>query len=256
MSLPLHIVFSLSAAVDLRRALAQAGRLGDVVACADDFSFGPIDPGDPDQRDVWLDEELGLDLGRSDDDFWRQALNAERRLIAWTSTRVAKERAGFLEWLWRLGDAPCEVVDLSQARVDHHPAILPLLPAEQIVGAGLFDLARPLEAAERARHHQAWHRLKQENTPFRTIQDGELASAPLEVFDGRLLSHISSDWIPAARVVGAAWADAYKDWIFQVGDLILACRLFDLIDRGVIEERPCDDPTGMGGLRAIEVRRF
>jgi hypothetical protein len=230
--------------------------LDEVIGCTDNFSFGPIGPGNPDQRATWLDEELGLSPGHSDDGFWRQALSSERRLIAWTSPRVAQERAGFLEWLWRLGDAPCEVVDPSQVRVDGNPAILPLLPGEKILAAGLLDLARPLEGAERARHHQTWRRLRQQNAPLRTIQDGELASAPLEVFDATLLSHISPDWTKGARVVGNVLADAYEDWLFQVSDLVLASRLFDLIDDGMIEERPCDDPTGMGGLRALEVRRL
>jgi hypothetical protein len=31
------------------------------------------------------------------------------------------EYAGFLDWLWRLGDAPCEVVDLTDVTVSYFP---------------------------------------------------------------------------------------------------------------------------------------
>jgi hypothetical protein len=31
------------------------------------------------------------------------------------------EYAGFLDWLWHRGDAPCEVVDLSEVKVSYLP---------------------------------------------------------------------------------------------------------------------------------------
>jgi len=228
------------------------------VFCADNFAYGPIAPGDPAQREAWLRETLDLDpepIG-SDDDFWRQALDPDRRLIGWTSTRVAQERAGFLEWLWRLGDAPCELIDLSTVRAGRDPAVLPLLDGDKIREFGLLDLARPLEPSDRHRLHQTWRRLRDENAPLRMIRAGELVSAPLEAFDQQLLSHVEPEWTRAVRVIGGALGDVFDDWIFQVSEYVLVSRLRALGETGAIETRPCEDLKGMGGIWAYEVRRL
>ena len=252
----LHIVFTQSGAVDLRRALAKAGRPDEVAACPEDFTYGPIDPGDRTQRDAWFDEILELDPFplTSEDEFWARALDGERRLIAWTSTRVAKERAGFLEWVWRLGDTPCEVIDLSDFRTDGRPVVLPLLVADKILELGLLDLARPLAAGDRRHLQEIWRRLRDENAPFRTIQGRELASAPLDTFDKLLLSHLGTDWTRAGHVVGAALADELDDDIYQVTDYVLASRLESLIAAGAVEARPAANPNGREGLWADELR--
>lgn len=252
----LHVIFSQSAAPDLQQALSLAGRPDEVTFCPDNFSFGPINPGDQAQREAWLGDVLNLDPQGFDTDepFWRQALVRDRPLVAWTSTRVAQERAGFLEWVWRLGDAPCAVIDLSETRVGPDPAILGLLDAEKILAAGLLDLARPLEPAERRRHHETWRRLRSENAPLRTIQGGELASAPLEVFDQRLVSHVTDDWTRAARVIGGVLAEAFDDHVFQTNDFVLMSRLRALIEIGAVEARPFPHPTGLEGPWAQEVR--
>ena len=253
----LHVVFSPSAAPELRKALKLAGRTDAVAACIESFSWGPIDPGDPPQRARWMDEVLETtpwDLEATDRDFWRDALDSRHRLVAWTSTRVALERAGFLNWLWRLGDAPCEVIDLSKARVRDYPAILGLLYAEDFLSLGLLDAAAPLSPADRARHHETWQRLRAENAPLRIIQDGELASAPLDVFDSKLLSHASSDWTPAARLVGEVLAEVFDDYLFQVGDIVLASRLWALVEAGQLEEREMANPKHQSPLHLNEVR--
>jgi hypothetical protein len=256
MAAPLHVIFSQAAEPDLRAALALAGRSDEVAVCFDIFSLGPIDPGDRFQRQAWLSDvlDLGPEGFGSDDLFWRQALALDRPLIAWTSTRVAQERAGFLEWLRRLGDAPCAVIDLSEARDGSAPAILGILDAEKILSLGLLDLARPLEAAERHGHHETWRRLRAENAPLRTIQDGELASAALTAFDQQLLSHVTADWARAARAIGGVLADAFDDHVLQVNDFVLMSRLGALIKAGAIEARPLAHPRGLEGPWAQEIR--
>ena len=253
----LHVVFSPSAGPSLRKALKLAGRTDTVAACLDNFSWGPINPGHASDRVRWIDEVLNLDpwdWETEGEAFWREALDGRYRLVAWTSTRVAMERAGFLTWLWRLGDTPCEVIDPSGARVGPYRAILGLLDENKILESGLIDSARPLSPEDRARHHDTWRRLREENAPLRILQNRELASAPLEVFDLQLLSHVEADWKRASRVVGATLADAHDDDIYQVGDLVLASRLEALIAAGAIEARPAADPKGREGLWADEIR--
>jgi hypothetical protein len=118
---PLHIVFNPSAAAGLRDALRQAGRDERVVSLFDSLSFGPINPPDPELRRTWVEEELGY-TGREKvvgeaTSFWPEALSISNRRIAWLSRRSAQEYAGFLEWLWRLGKEPIEVIDLTDVMV-------------------------------------------------------------------------------------------------------------------------------------------
>jgi hypothetical protein len=253
----LHVTFSQSVAPYLREALNLAGRTDDVVFCADNFSRGPLNPGDASNRNQWVIDTLDVDPEDIDSDeaFWRKALNPERRLVAWTSTRVALERAGFLEWLWRLGDTPCEVIDLSTTQANGYPAILGLLEAQEILSLGLLDTAAPLSTTDRTRHHQTWRRLREENAPLRIIQDGELASAPLEVFDEKLLSYVPTEWKRAAWVVGEVMAEVFDDYLFQVGDVVLAARLWGLAQAGVIEMRAPQHTGKRPPLQGQEVRR-
>lgn len=256
----LHLLFSQSVAPEVREALKRAGRADEVVFCADNFSRGLLNPSDPESRVRWHNDVLGVDSEGGEGDiedfatFWREALNPDQRLVAWTSTRVAQERAGFLEWLWRLGDAPCEVIDLSARQVRQYPAILGLLEVEDILSMGLFDSAVPLSLADRARHHETWRRLRDENAPLRIIQDGELVSAPLEVFDQKLLSYASADWTPAAMVVGEVMGEAFDDYLFQVGDLVLSARLWALAQAGAIELRARPHTGKRPPLRGQEIR--
>jgi hypothetical protein len=120
---PLHVVFTPSGAGSLRQALADAGRDDQVISSFDNLSFGPIDPPDLLLRSKWVESELGWtgwnDIAPKTEAFWREALSSSHRKVAWLSRRSAMEYAGFLEWLWRLGDAPCEVVDLSEVTISH-----------------------------------------------------------------------------------------------------------------------------------------
>ena len=144
----LHIVFNPSAAAGLREALRQAGRGERVVGLFDCLSFGPINPPDPELRRKWVEEELGYtgweEVVGEATSFWSEALSIGNRRIAWLSRRSAQEYAGFLEWLWRLGEEPTEVVDLTDVMVagndngttkPHLAMSLGLLPPHKILGA-------------------------------------------------------------------------------------------------------------------------
>src|SRR5438270_886604 len=117
-----HFTFSDSFTGSLKQALKQAGRADAVFCFLDDLSFGPINPPDPASRLEWIDRELFVDFGdraaeiKRLNAFWTTAQTAERRLV-WVSKRVARERADFLEWVWRMGNAPYQVVEFDEADV-------------------------------------------------------------------------------------------------------------------------------------------
>jgi hypothetical protein len=119
-SAPLHVLFSPSAAGELRRALANAGRTDRVVCSFDNLSFGPINPPDGALRTKWVEEELGYagweDVMAQTAAFWSDALTPGRKIV-WVSRRATLEYAGFLEWLWRLGDEACDVIDLTEVMI-------------------------------------------------------------------------------------------------------------------------------------------
>lgn len=107
------------AAENLKTALRQGGREDRVVCHLDNLALGPIEPPDPQTRQAWIGE---LDWANLEDveqklpdpvAFWNEALREDVRKVAWLSRRSAPEYCAFLEWLWRLGELPCEAVDLT-----------------------------------------------------------------------------------------------------------------------------------------------
>jgi hypothetical protein len=241
-----HVVFSPSGAVELRGAVRAAGR-ADRVACLNEaLNAGPINPPDPAVRDAWYEKVLGCyDVADADNDnegFWGTALRDDGRLVAWVWRRSTTDYCGFLEWLWRLGSRPCEIVDLTDvmggpgARSDESFP-LALWPPAEIVRRGLFDLAEPLGDDLRRSYHAAWRRLREENAPLRVLENGELRSAPITYFDPQLLSHVTNDWQKMARVVGWTLVDFMDGVVYQSGDLLLFARLRALAEAGKIEWR-------------------
>jgi hypothetical protein len=81
------------------------------------LSFGPINPPNGELRRAWVEDQLGYtgweDVVNKSSAFWNQAAAAYDRKIAWLSRRSAQEYAGFLELVWRLGDEPLDLVDLT-----------------------------------------------------------------------------------------------------------------------------------------------
>jgi hypothetical protein len=246
----LHIVFNASAAGGLREALRQAGRDERVVSLFDCLSFGPINPPDPELRRKWVEEELDYTgwetiVGEATS-FWPEALSISNRRIAWLSRRSAQEYAGFLEWLWRLGEEPIEVIDLTDVMVvgnnngltkPHLAISLGTLPPHEILENDLLDRAEILTAVIRAQYRELWGRLRTENAPLRILSEGELVSAPLSFFDPLLLSCATPEWQKAARVIGEALSDFWKTSVLQTGDLVLCARARALAGAGRLEFR-------------------
>jgi hypothetical protein len=251
----LHIVFTLSAAVDLRRALATVDRDDEVVAAADDLSFGPINPACGDLRAKWVAEVLGYSswdsVEQKQEQFWSEALSERAQRVAWVSRRSTIEFCGFLEWLRRNGKRPCKVVDLTDVKFPSngdagHYIIAPvtsLIRDYQFSGARLWDLAAPLTSETRVKWMALWDNLRCENAPLRILLSSErLDSAPLDVFDEQILDCIGGDWGKAALAVGRfLHASAYDGFcsagVHQIGDMVPIARIAALIKAGKIEGR-------------------
>jgi hypothetical protein len=102
---------------------------------------------------------------------------------------------------------------------------------------GLFGHRRGLAPAQRAEQAAVFRRLRAasraETGQLRLWQRGELVAVPADRLDPLLLRACSSDWRPAAGVVGSVMAGC--DPHNLASDLFLAGRLQRLIDRGRIE---------------------
>jgi hypothetical protein len=267
MSPILHVAFTDTGTADLREALKTSRRDDAVVSLADNLSFGPIDPVDPEARRNWVEKELGFagwpstpeqdgDNGWQDimvkaHAFWNESLSEQHRKIAWVSRRSAMEYAGFLEWLWRLGDAPCEVVDLTEVKISSRPEhgpprrprsamSLAMLGPDTICNNDLWDLAEPLQMSARGRYLDLWRQLRSENAPLRVIDGDKLVSAPIDFFDSLLLSHVKANWQKVAMVVGKALTDQTMDSVFQTCDIVLAARINALVKSRVLEFKGWD----------------
>ncbi|MGJ4929856.1 DUF3658 domain-containing protein [Bradyrhizobium sp. HKCCYLS2038] len=245
----LHLVFNMSAAGTLRAALQQAGRNDRVIGLGDSLSFGPIDPPDPALRTAWVDQEFEVsgwdEVGGQATTFWDEALSRTHRKVAWLSRRSAQEYAGFLELLWRLGDEPIEIVDLTDAlaRVGNPGASnlrqvrsLAVLNSSIIGDHQFWNFRQDLSADMRDAFRGHWARLRAEKAPFRILRDGELVSAPISHFDPVLLSCATVEWKKTARIIGEALCETCTDGR-QVGDIELFARVRALVAVGRLQCR-------------------
>ena len=217
----------------MRQALRSIGRDDRVVALVDDLSIGPIDLGEPRVRAAWASRELGFNSGeaivRRIEKSWSEALAPASRRVVWTSRRSGCDYTGFLEWLWRIGDEPCEIADLTDARFPDRPTgdlgvvvSLGVLDPDQVVAMGLVDRTEPLPEPARSRYREIWRRLRAENAPLRVVSDSGLTSAPITFYDEELLSYAVGHWRKVARIVGEVLTN--QDGFARCGDLLLRAR--------------------------------
>jgi hypothetical protein len=256
----LHVVFTPSGAGSLRPALTTAGRDDQVIAFFDDLSFGPINPPDLSLRATWVEDELGwtewANMSPEIEEFWHEALSPNHRKVAWLTRRSAMEYAGFLEWVWRLGDQPCEIVDLTDVKVSRRPEHGPPTPAalavslgglfpKEIDDNGLCDQAVTLSTTARSEYQVLWSQLRAENASLRVLAENTLVSAPISFFDSLVMSFVTENWQKVARIVGQALASQMDDCVFQAGDIFLAARVNALVKAGRLERQ---------GRSALEMR--
>ena len=158
------------------------------------------------------------------------------------SRRSARDFGGFLEWLWRLGDEACDVVDLHNLVVDrkhldgtsgrYNARCLGDLLAEEIHDKALWDLARPLSDERRRYYHDVWRKLRAENAAFRVWKDGELVSAPITHYDNVILGHAGPRSLKVAWVIrGPKDADPG----YEACEYVFHGRLHKLVEAGLLE---------------------
>ena len=248
----LHFVFTDSGAGCLVEALREAGRDEYVIASSDAMNLGPINPADPSLRTKWVETEFGRtdwsSFTGASEPLWDDTLFANHRKVAWLSRRSAAEYAGFLEWLWRLGEAACEVVDLTEVEVSYRPEhgpppsaglamSLALLSHHTIRKNKLWDLAEPLQAAARRRYHDVWRQLRSENAPLRVIDGDKLVSAPITFFDAKLLSHARPDWQKVSTIFAQMLLSEADDTVIQTDQMLVTGRINAMAASGILELR-------------------
>lgn len=257
----LHVVFSDSAARLLRSTLRKVDPAGRVLAFPDDLSFGPIDPPDPQLRLKWMQQALGTQAKQWDwlpakaNAFWSIALSAPGRIVAWVSRRTAMEHAGFLEWIWRVGERRFDLIDLTDVDTEWElpdgtvrigrVMSLGLLDPNQIRTYDFLGHAQRLPPSFCERYHRIWQRLRAENAPLRIIRNEQLQSASITHFDELALACASERWLKVERVVAHALVEAWDDDGIQTSDVVLAGRIRALVESGKLEFRgdPMDWPN-------------
>lgn len=265
-----HFVFTRSGAGNLVQALRKAGRKDQVVTTWHGLNLGPIDPSDPSARAIWLEKELDRiepeDRGPSERD-WDDARFPGHRKIVWVSRRSAHEYCGFLNWLWRWGDAPFDIIDLSEVLItpspERGPPRLPVLaPCLAYLGDDhirlnkLWDLATPLPSKKREQYLDVWRKLISENAPLRVIDNGMLVSAEASYFDSQLMELVTDDWQLVSRIIGTAMASELDDEIISIDFEWLKQRLMLLVERGQLEilERRSREEMHLGQVRLARTR--
>ena len=247
----LHIVFGMSAAGSLRKALELTGTAERVIGLPDDLSFGPINPPDAILRAAWINDELGYDFeefSQLADQFWTDATSPLVFPVAWLCRRSTYELSGYLEFLRRIGNSPFGLVDITETEFETLRGIpahrekfrvpgFGMVPHAQMIAANLIGShVRPgLQAIESDR--AVWNRLTAENTALRVFENARLISAPITHFDLLLHSCVTAEWVKCAKVVGEALSEIMDSGFHQCGHLLLWSRMQVLGDDGTIELR-------------------
>lgn len=230
-------------------ALKSLGRDEQVWCLVDDLSYGPISPGDVRQRMQWTVDELGFHeeplVEELITEFWQRidGLRTEE-VVAWISRRYVTEYCGFMEVLWRLGEACVSVVDVADVEFTRRDGLpspttslaFSVVPDTQIVEKNLFDLARRVSDVERKRYAADWRRLREESGELRVLTDSGVVSVPINYYDSTILSLVTNEWQSCARVVGNTVGKMMEGPYRQCSsDELFFDRLLKLIDDDVIE---------------------
>lgn len=234
----LHITFTDAGAEVLREALRLAGRDARVISLPDDLSMGPVGPAGGPVRRAWFAAEGLGDLPPVEDieAFWREALDEAPRRVVWTNRRVAREYAGFLEWLSRNGAGGFALIDLSHRQTPGgDKAMLGIALPGEIVASGRLEAARPLSAPARRELLDRWARLTAHDAPLRLVRDGELVPARVTAFDEVLMAATSRYWTRLALIVGKVLGEEMRRGEHNAGPGLLEARVAALVEAGRLQ---------------------
>jgi hypothetical protein len=241
----LHVTFGDSAAGSLKSALARTSFTEEVVPLVDDYSMGPLEPGDADQRAEWERVEVsdvGVDViatSESVTSFWDKVSTWPGTLIVWLSSESLRELCGLHALLWRLPDANIHIIDIAHDVSGSFGSV----GDTRIIELGLLERATPISDISRASWRAEWRRLRQDNAPLRVLRDKRLVSVPIDHFDDRIRARITDSWRSCARIVGEVTAVDFHSDLFIFG------RLLHLVDADELEGECDDELWSMSGGR-------
>jgi hypothetical protein len=260
----LHVAFGDNAAQQLREGLKFAGLSDRVVAMRDDYAFGPVG-GAPSARSAWISQNLAQDNWR---EIWAQndatiaACRASRLPLAvWVSRRSAPDYCNFLDWLSRVGDLACDIIDVTDLIVyfkrwdgrvtpPRYLVTPALLKPPMFLEYPMLASAAPLTAPARANYLAQWSALAQAGSLLRIVSGTTLLNAPLHQFDPLILSFVTAEWRRLVRVVSNVLASFYEDRVHQCNEVFLKGRIYALIEAGMIEAG-----GDISSLANFEIRR-
>ncbi len=196
-----------------------------------------------------MDEVLGYDdfadYGPRADLFWKEATSASISPIVWVCRRCAQEYAGFLEFLWRIGDQAFQVIDITEVEFVTRPGrpgpptwITPtfgFVAPIDMIDARLLDRHSTLSDQQKCDYRRMWEALRAENAPLRIVSNEGLYSAQITHFDDVIASCLTHEWQRANAVVGEAIGKLLEDRFDRCGDLVLWSRVRTLADQGSFE---------------------
>ncbi|MFN5882070.1 MAG: DUF3658 domain-containing protein [Burkholderiales bacterium] len=249
---PLHLVSGDSAAGTLRAASAVFGLPGSVVGFSDDLTQGPL--GDLAARDRYVRELLKNDpeFDPEKEQPFRALSTVLNRLdqcpidsvVIWTGLNVNDEI--FLAMLCRrLAGRSVPITRIVVPAVDDRSYVGMHTPQSL---ARLFETRQLVTSAEQVLRARDFDRLCARGGMLRRLEGSQVIDVPLSFYDPVLLTICSSDWQPAAQVVGQAMGRS--DALNLMGDAFFTARLQALIDAGQIEARGPRER-----LRGLSVRR-
>ena len=264
----IHILFSLSAAGTLHHLLAKDGSGDEVLAFPDFLSYGPIDSPDPEDRLNALVREglatmeewdwLPADLRA----FWARCASTDRPRTLWVAPQRPDEMAGFLAYLNRFGDLPCDIIDLSEhedrfRRADGSPRgrMFGLGELDEQDLGLLKDLVRPMRPEEVGPKRQLWDKLVSENAMLRVTGSEGLVSVPADHLDDDILEACSTEWQKTVRVLGNVLGGMPDRRGYSVIDVFLEWRMDRLLAQGILESRPAADDSAGRFRRKAWIRR-
>jgi hypothetical protein len=243
----LHVTFNKSIAGSVSQMLKILGCNESVIGLSDNLSFGPIYASSANKRAELVENIIGYEFSeviQQSELFWNEAISANVYAVAWVCFSDAAEYCGFLEFIWRIGNAAFGVIDATGLEVTDRlnrkwtPRSLGVVSPDQMLEAGLVERARPFAPEEVEKHRRLWGQLKAENAPLRIIGRKGLTSAPINHFDHWLTRHTTQEWRKGARVVGEALGELFlSEESAHVSDIWLWGRVCALAAEGVLEIR-------------------
>jgi hypothetical protein len=157
-----------------------------------------------------------------------------------------------------------DVVDVTEVKIAHQqkgesklslPLVISpsLIAPQQFLQSGLLDRAVRLNKKECKRYVKLWRRLREQNAPLRITDGAKLTSAPIDYFDGLILSCATGDWVRFYRLVGEVLGALFESDLYQGGgDALLVSRILALVQSGRLEVR--GDTKNVRTRRECEIR--